>query len=163
MTQSVPTVWGLVTKTSLPPWQQSLWSPAAGAGWYQMKEGCSGSEENAVEWPRSRLALEIYSIRHQKLLSLLLSGHLPICFLHTVELFCSFSFILIPVILFEPICLILHTVHLFDRYPIDSSVNNGGSSSFRQLLINSLQRRAQALLNTKAHTHTDMHTQAPAE
>lgn len=56
--------------------------------------------------------------------------------------FVPFSSILIPVILFQPICLILQTVHLFDRYPIDSLVNNGGSSSFRQLLINSLQRWA---------------------
>lgn len=100
------------------------------------------------------MALEIYLIRHQQLFSRLLSGHLPICFLHLVEPFCSFSSVLIPVILFEPICLILKTVHLFDRYPIDSSVNNGGSSSFRQLLINSLQRWAHALLNTKAHTQT---------
>lgn len=71
--------------------------------------------------------------------------------------FVPFSSIFMYVILFQPICLILQIVHLFDRYPIDSLVNNGGSSSFRQLLINSLRWQPMhcwILKHTQRHAHS---------
>lgn len=84
-----------------------------------------------------------------------------ICLLASFPSFCSISSILIPVIAFEPICLILQIAHLFDRYPIDSSENNGGSSSFNSFSFAVHSSRSHTLLNN--NTHTRMHAHASAE
>lgn len=49
----------------------------------------------------------------------------------------------------------------FDRYPIDSSENNGGSSSFDSFSLTVYSSRSRTLLNTNAHTHTHACTLMP--
>lgn len=46
----------------------------------------------------------------------------------------------------------------FDRYPIDSSENNGGSSSFDSFSLTVYSSRSRTLLNTNAHTHMHAHS-----
>lgn len=103
-------------------------------------------------------APEISLIKHRQMFPRLFIRLCSIGLLASFQTFCSFSSILIPVISFELISLILQIVHLFDRYPIDSSENNGGSSSFDSFSLTVYSSRSRTLLNTNAHTHTHAHS-----
>lgn len=88
------------------------------------------SVHTAQEWGSARLSIDRCSLGFFRLVSVCLCSSFPSL--------CSVSLISIPVISFELICLTLQIANLFDKYPIDSSQNNGGSSSCRShTLLNS--------------------------
>lgn len=106
---------------------------------------------------RYRAAPEISLIKHQQMFARLLSD-----FAQSVS--CLLPAVLFLFIHFNSRYLIWANLpHItdsapFDRYPIDSSENNGGSSSFDSLSLTVYSSRSRTLLNTNAHTHMHAHS-----